>query len=686
MELVYLWVDKYKNISNQGFNLSSKFKCSYNTDTNELTINETENKIDDIFPKNISVLALIGENGSGKSALAEMIFLLFYQPRDSDYSANNQKNKTLLPKILSDERKKYGTWAIVYNNGSFYISYLDTHYAHPPKKPNCNVEINQLEHDVFNLYYNPSVEAYSSFFREYFQNQYISTIFEQSYKPKSIINAVYFPNKDKDILNLNKIQNETILKMFKAKKKIDENIIFDTFGDGIKFIPKNAKFEKPKKDDITRFRNNEKFEEIINKAKHDLTLHSLYEYIVILAVEFSNSEFNDKFNSYFFTDNDFIKYFENLYAKSKENNIDFLNFAYNDVENFKTFAQKLKKRDNKKFRDRIMDENKILLVDFYDIANLIDKMEDYNIDCLNDNEAQKHLDDILPYIPSFIEVDAEDETGRKFNDLSNGEKTAIGFAYSLLYYISYYENYAKEFNIILDEIETAFNPNWQRKLVNLVVKLLENLQKNEKFKDKKFMLTILSHSPFVLSDIPSQNVVFLENGKQKYNEIKQTFGANIHTLLSHGFFMKDLVGEFAASKIDEVISFLNGVEYKLKQDIIKIIDEKNIDQEKLKQGIVELLDKENVKTKLKQSITKILDKENMINREKLKQEIIKLLDDEKLKECENIINTIGEPIVKRQLRQMLDSIRLKKVDEIDTIKNEIKELENRLKELENGKD
>ena len=313
-------------------------------------------------------------------------------------------------------------------------------------------------------------------------------------------------------------------------------------------------------------------------------------------------------------------------------------------------------------------------------------MEDYNIDCLNDNEAQKHLDDILPYIPSFIEVDAEDETGRKFNDLSNGEKTAIGFAYSLLYYISYYENYAKEFNIILDEIETAFNPNWQRKLVNLVVKLLENLQKNEKFKDKKFMLTILSHSPFVLSDIPSQNVVFLENGKQKYNEIKQTFGANIHTLLSHGFFMKDLVGEFAASKIDEVISFLNGVEYKLKQDIIKIIDEKNIDQEKLKQGIVELLDKENVKTKLKQSITKILDKENMINREKLKQEIIKLLDDEKLKECENIINIIGEPIVKRQLRQMLDSIRLKKVNEIDTIKNEIKELENRLKKLENGKD
>ena len=29
MELVYLWVDKYKNIDKQGFNFSPRFRCEY---------------------------------------------------------------------------------------------------------------------------------------------------------------------------------------------------------------------------------------------------------------------------------------------------------------------------------------------------------------------------------------------------------------------------------------------------------------------------------------------------------------------------------------------------------------------------------------------------------------------------------------------------------------------------------
>ena len=49
-----------------------------------------------------------------------------------------------------------------------------------------------------------------------------------------------------------------------------------------------------------------------------------------------------------------------------------------------------------------------------------------------------------------------------------------------------------------------------------------------------------------------------------------TFGANIHTLLSHGFFMKDgLMGEFAKSKIDDVINYLNNKESEIKNDELR---------------------------------------------------------------------------------------------------------------------
>ncbi len=38
MELVYLWVEDYKNIKKQGFNFSPKFTCDYDEETKELTI------------------------------------------------------------------------------------------------------------------------------------------------------------------------------------------------------------------------------------------------------------------------------------------------------------------------------------------------------------------------------------------------------------------------------------------------------------------------------------------------------------------------------------------------------------------------------------------------------------------------------------------------------------------------
>ena len=78
--------------------------------------------------------------------------------------------------------------------------------------------------------------------------------------------------------------------------------------------------------------------------------------------------------------------------------------------------------------------------------------------------------------------------------------------------------------------------------------------------NKKFHLVFSSHSPFILSDLLKENVIFLENGIQVYpfEDGKQTFGANIHTLLSHGFFMSDgLMGEFAKSKITKILRFLN---------------------------------------------------------------------------------------------------------------------------------
>ncbi len=83
MELVYLWVENYKNIRNQGFNFSPRFECEFKDGV--LTICDKKKKecknneyLENFFGENINVTAIVGENGSGKSSLYELLFNLIH--------------------------------------------------------------------------------------------------------------------------------------------------------------------------------------------------------------------------------------------------------------------------------------------------------------------------------------------------------------------------------------------------------------------------------------------------------------------------------------------------------------------------------------------------------------------------------------------------------------------------------
>ena len=71
MKLVYLYIEKYKNIEKQGFNFSTQFKCEYKNDV--LSVIGNPKYIKNFFGNNIEISAIVGENGSGKSSVFEAI-------------------------------------------------------------------------------------------------------------------------------------------------------------------------------------------------------------------------------------------------------------------------------------------------------------------------------------------------------------------------------------------------------------------------------------------------------------------------------------------------------------------------------------------------------------------------------------------------------------------------------------
>ena len=171
-----------------------------------------------------------------------------------------------------------------------------------------------------------------------------------------------------------------------------------------------------------------------------------------------------------------------------------------------------------------------------------------------------------------MDIKLYNEKNISFNDLSNGERFLIRFIFNLVFYLMKIKKERFLFiNILLDEIDLGLHPQWQKKFLNFILNIFKNYS-------IKLNIILTSHSTFILSDLPKENIIFLEKGKQVYpfEDGKQTFGANIHTLLSHGFFMKEgLMGEFAKEKIQSIINYYEEI-----KELTKEENKKQRDKEK----------------------------------------------------------------------------------------------------------
>lgn len=112
-------------------------------------------------------------------------------------------------------------------------------------------------------------------------------------------------------------------------------------------------------------------------------------------------------------------------------------------------------------------------------------------------------------------------------------------------------------NLIFDEVELYYHPQYQKETVSSLLTLIRI--SNFRF-IKNINIVFLTHSPFILSDIPIQNTALLtidkKTGKSKLvKRKKQSFGANIHDLLADNFFLTGtMIGDLADKRIMQLIN------------------------------------------------------------------------------------------------------------------------------------
>jgi len=125
----------------------------------------------------------------------------------------------------------------------------------------------------------------------------------------------------------------------------------------------------------------------------------------------------------------------------------------------------------------------------------------------------------------------------------------------------------KNILILIDDFDKDCHPAWQLKMLNEAIKAF-----NEFYSNKSIHLVFSTHSPLMLSDIPKECVLQITRNREKHDndngvmEIEgtikvssnnQTFGANVYDLYKDAFFLNNgFIGEYAKSRIDSAVKII----------------------------------------------------------------------------------------------------------------------------------
>ncbi|GMQ59808.1 hypothetical protein AN1V17_42080 [Vallitalea sediminicola] len=660
MELLYIWVENYKDkFKKQGFNFSSTVKFKYeNGKLHKKEFNHMEKyfNLDNEECKISSVTGIVGENGAGKSFLLRMIGKLM----DGELYDDSLKSGVLMIIKCSNKIK-------VYNNGKgeFKNNKLDLENENIVVMDKSELIRMKVKNKV--IHYSPSFNTDCELIidKELCGNQIVKFINDTHSGPDEYYDELYNYDIVDDISTDNLLREKYLYKLtdklglykqetYQSLDNDDKCKIAD-FVLNKKIDFNTDKFKKPTKmvfkviNSLTIF-DDQKFYLDYIKVKKVLNVNQLVSLSYILRVFMK-----------FFKDNDRniqnIEYLINTFNQTKkitdkitllygcelkDEVNDQLNAKKNNVTVFLNKHQKIIQILNLLKDIKFEPNNKIIPKAYIKNKNIITRIK-------------KFLD--LPLFKESIQIQWMNE-----DNMSSGEYSALTM-YSRISYSLKELTEQDNIIILLDEPDLYYHPSWKRHFINDFIQFIKAITKADFDYLSTIQIIVTTNEPYIISDLLKEDIIFLinRNGQCEVcdnDNFKQTFGTNIHTLLGSSFFMNNsTVGEFAKNKINNTITELTNI----RKNLSKCLD----NQLQIKE------DEDYYKSLKELDMWERLSQNSTNDSKTILDEVVSKVE----KEYSPFIDGIGEPIIRRVVKNLLDDISYMsmnfKINNIKSIKDEI---------------
>lgn len=526
MKLCYIWVDDYKGFFNQGFNLQTEYFFDYSIYDNYLTINKNQNYIKNFFGNDIlDIIGIIGKNSSGKTNILELIqyvidggkttlntpffvvievenrFVVYthnFEDIKSNFHLSNEKYENKIPMTTS----------------IFFSNVFDGRKHHFGKNI-INLSTNNLLNNQF--------------------GENVTTNYQ-----KNIQQQIKFIRSPEFSILENLDGNNEL----KPPTVILTSPIWSVITNRLKTF--DQKYTRTTGNTIELKIFAESFRKKIRDNKSDNSLKYLSAFLVFIdfvlnrdILEIRNQELNHK------------EYFQELHAllllANESDRIDII-FKYFIID----FAEKIN--------------------DYWKLSStykFLNNLNDLDLGSKNDNDeikedigaySNRRTQFVLTYnnkVGTFLTGYLNSVTGNSlgysidWGGISSGHKAYINL-------FANFHNIRTKDDLVLisiDEGDLYFHPKWQTEFLYKIINILPKLLKN------KCQIFLTTHSPFLVSDLPKKNLLFINRRKDgnatlmNNKEIDgETFGGNIGDLYLDAFFMEGkLVSHFATTKIQAII-------------------------------------------------------------------------------------------------------------------------------------